>query len=137
MGEGDRVLRLGLEGRAAAASGASQWPKREVRGASEGGCGPGHGSHCRVVDIVVLVAAVVCVRELAFMAPSLEGGGWVLAEEVGGRGLAAGVAGVLREGGAQARCERGALSVGVGCVQTAAGIGCVLGERCPTAVGGD
>ena len=85
----------------------------------------------------MLVAAVVGVRELALVAPSLEGRCGVLAEEVGGRGLAAGVAGVLREGGAQARRERCALSVGVGRVQAAAGISSVLGEGCPTTVGGD
>lgn len=86
---------------------------------------------------MVLVAAVVGICELALMAPSLEGRCGVLAEEVGGRGLAAGVARVLREGGAQAWRERCALAVGVGCVQAAAGISCVLGEGCPTAIGGD
>jgi hypothetical protein len=43
----------------------------------------------------VLMAAVVGVRELALMPPSLEGCRGVLAKEVGGRGLSARVAGVL------------------------------------------
>lgn len=89
------------------------------------------------MDIVMLVAAVVGIGELALMPPRLEGGCGVLAEEVGGCGLATGIAGVLGERGAQARRERGALSVGVGCVQAAAGISCVLGEGGPAAVGGD
>lgn len=85
----------------------------------------------------MLVAAVVSVRELALVSPGLEGDRRVLAEEVGGCGLAAGVAGVLREGGAQARRERRALSVGVGRVQAAAGVRSVLGEGCTTTIGGD
>lgn len=86
---------------------------------------------------MVLVAAIVGIGELALVAPRLEGRCGVLAEEVGGCGLAARVAGVLREGGAQARCEGGALSVGVGRVQAAAGVGRVLGEGGPATVGGD
>lgn len=85
----------------------------------------------------MLMAAVVSVRELALVSPGLEGDRRVLAEEVGGCGLAAGVAGVLREGGTQARRERRALSVGVGRVQAAAGVSSVLGEGCTTTVGGD
>lgn len=71
------------------------------------------------------------------MPPGLEGGGGVLAEEVGGCGLAAGIAGILGERGAQARRDRGALSIGVGCVQAAAGVSCVLGEGGAATVGGD
>lgn len=85
----------------------------------------------------MLMAAVVGIRELALVAPGLEGRCGVLAEEVGGCGLAARVAGVLREGGTQARGERRALSVGVGRVQAAAGVSSVLGEGCPTTIGGD
>ena len=86
---------------------------------------------------MVLVAAVVGVRELALVAPGLEGRRGVLAEEVGGCGLAAGIAGILREGGAQARRERRALSVGVGRVQAATGVSSVLGEGCPATIWGD
>lgn len=86
---------------------------------------------------MVLMAAVIGICELALVSPGLEGHRGVLAEEVGGCGLAAGVARVLGEGGAQAWCEGCALSVGVGCVQAAAGVSSVLGEGCPTTIGGD
>lgn len=86
---------------------------------------------------MVLMATVVGIRELALMPPSLESCCGVLAEEVGGCGLATGVAGILGEWGAQTRRERGALSVRVGCVQAAAGISCVLGEGGPATIGGD
>lgn len=85
----------------------------------------------------MLMAAVVGVGELALVPPSLEGGRGVLAEEVGGCGLTTGIAGILGERGTQARRERGALSIGVGCVQTAARVSCVLGEGGSTAIGGD
>lgn len=85
----------------------------------------------------MFVAAVVGICELALMPPRLERGCGVLAEEVGGCGLTAGVAGILGERGAQARRDRGALSIGVGCVQAAAGVSCVLGEGGSTAIGGD
>lgn len=86
---------------------------------------------------MMLMAAVIGISELALVPPSLEGGRGVLAEEVGGCGLTTGIAGILGERGTQARCEWGALSIGVGCVQTAAGVSCVLGEGGPTAIGGD
>lgn len=89
------------------------------------------------MDIMVFVAAVVGICELALMAPGLEGCSGVLAEEVGGCGLTAGVARVLREGGAQARGERCSLSIGIGCVQAAARVSSVLGEGGPTTIGGD
>lgn len=44
---------------------------------------------------MMLMAAVIGICELALMAPGLEGHCGILAEEVGGCGLAAGVAGVL------------------------------------------
>lgn len=117
MGECGRVLWLGLEWRATVASTAAHCPKWEVHGAPEGCGGPCHcGDRTGVMDVMMLVAAVVGICELAFVTPGLEGHCGVLAEEVGGCGLTAGVAGVLREGGAQARREWRALSVGVGCV---------------------
>lgn len=133
MGERGGVLGLSLEGSATAAD----CPKREVRGASERSRGSGHCSHRGIVDIMMLMTAIVGVRELALVPPSLESRCRVLAEEVGGCGLTTGIAGILGERGAQARRDRGALSIGVGCVQAAAGVSCVLGEGGPTTIGGD
>lgn len=112
MGKRGRILWLGLEWGPTAAPTAANCPEWEVHRTPEGSCGPCHCSDSRrVVDIMVLVAAVVGIYELALVAPSLEGRCGILAEEVGGRGLAAGIARVLREGGAQAWRERRALAV--------------------------
>lgn len=86
---------------------------------------------------MVFVTAVIGICELALVPPGLESCCGVLAEEVGGCGLTTGIAGILGERGAQAGRDRGALSVGVGCVQTAAGVGCILGEGGPATIGGD